>query len=312
METRFNYINRKGKLKYGDGLLDTINIYSEIDKTGEFQYFSDESLNESFSFNIFKDCRTYQEKKDKLIHLIKSGMITLGTAMALISIITPNKAAQEQIKQEVVEVSTGAKKSSQIEDIEVKPSFDKNVEFAKQWKMSKDGKEHIKKYETFSPTPYFATANDKEKNIRTIGYGHVIKEKDPEWLKNAKSITKEEALDIFNKDVSFFENYFENNIVPRLNKNLQTPEAFPQVMIDMAISMMYNSGNGNFKKESINPFYTRLKNCRLDKDTDKIDKTDYDFTIAAIPNSLIYHNGEIMKGLQNRRQTEYKIAAQAK
>lgn len=285
-----------------------------INKTGKIQ--SDISLNyelnESFSFNIFRDCRTFQEKKDRLIDLIKSGMITAGFAMAIISTMTPNKAAQEEIMQEVIEVSTNAEKGSQNANIEAVPKFNENVVFATDWKISNDGIKHIKRYEKFSATPYYATQKDKQNDIKTIGYGHVIKDSDPDWLKTAKSITEEEASILFEKDIDSFGRLFKYEIAPTLNRGLRVPEAFPQVMMDAMLSMMYNSGNGNFKKDSINPFYARLKNCRLDKESGKIDKRDYDYTIASIPNSLIYHRGEVMKGLQNRRQTEYKMAAQAK
>lgn len=239
-------------------------------------------------------------------------MITAGFAMAIISTMTPNKAAQEQIKQEVIEVSAEAENDSRNANIEVIPKFDENVIFATDWKISNEGIKHIKKYEKFSATPYYATKKDKDNDVKTIGYGHVIKESDPDWLKKATSITEEEASLLFEKDIDSFGRLFKYEIAPTLNRGLRTPEAFPQVMMDAMLSMMYNSGNGNFKKDSINPFYTRLKNCRIDKESGKIDKRDYDYTIASIPNSLIYHRGEVLKGLKNRRQTEYRMAAQAK
>lgn len=294
----------------------SISLLWHANKNGVLRPYSTseilDNLNESFSFNPFNGCRTFQEKKDRLIDLIKSGMITAGFAMAIISTMTPNKATQEQIKQEVMEVSTEAENTRQNANIEAIPKFDENVVFATDWKISNDGIKHIKRYEKFSATPYYATKKDKDNDVKTIGYGHVIKESDPDWLKTAKSITEEEASILFEKDIDSFGRLFKYEIAPTLNRGLRTPEAFPQVMMDAMLSMMYNSGNGNFKKDSINPFYARLKNCRVDKESGKIDKRDYDYTIASIPNSLIYHRGEVMKGLQNRRQTEYKMAAQAK
>ncbi len=209
-------------------------------------------------------------------------------------------------------MSDNAKNTSQNQNIEVVPKFDENVKFARDWKISEEGIAHIKQYEKFSPKPYYVTKKDKEKGIKTIGYGHVIKSSDPEWLKTTDSISEAQAAAIFEDDIDSFGKLFKYEIAPTLNKGLQKPSVFPQVMMDAMLSMMYNSGNGNFKKETINPFYSRLKRCRLDKESGVIDKRDYDYTITSIPNSLIYHKGEVMKGLQNRRKTEYNMAAQAK
>ena len=268
-------------------------------------------LNESYSFDFFKDCRTYKEKKEKVIDFLKRGLITASFASMLFSFIAPNKAAQEAFEREVIETITGHDLGSENEDFKF-GKFDDKTEFATDWKISKKGLEHIRDYEKFSATPYYVTPYDKENDIRTIGYGHKIKSTDPIELQNATSITKEEAEELFRSDIAKFERFFRIQIVPKLNKKLQNPETIPQALVDVIISMMYNAGNGNFRNEKINPFYTRLKNCRYDSQTEKINKQDYDYTIAAIKTSLILHNNEKLKGLENRRQTEYKIAASAK
>ena len=64
-------------------------------------------LNESYSFDFFKDCRTYKEKKEKVIDFLKRGLITASFASMLFSFIAPNKAAQEAFEREVIETITG-------------------------------------------------------------------------------------------------------------------------------------------------------------------------------------------------------------
>lgn len=268
-------------------------------------------INESNSFDFFKDCRTYQEKKEKVIDFLKRGLITASFASMLFSFIAPNKGAQEALEREVIETITGRDLGSENEEFKFGKFSDK-TEFASDWKISEEGIEHIKNYEKFSATPYYVTPYDKENDIRTIGYGHKIKNTDPIELQNATSITKKEAEELFRSDITKFERLFRIQIVPKLNKKLQDPETIPQALVDVIISMMYNAGNGNFRNEKLNPFYTRLKNCRYDSQTGKINKKDYDYTIAAIKTSLVLHNNEKLKGLENRRQTEYKIAASAK
>lgn len=287
-------------------------VFEYIDEDGKICSKGKQSfINESYSFDFFKDCRTYQEKKEKVIDFLKRGLITASFASMLFSFIAPNKAAQEALEREVIETITGHKLGSENEDFKF-GKFDDKTEFATEWKISEEGIKHIKNYEKFSSTPYYVTPYDKENNIRTIGYGHKIKSTDPIELQNTTSITKEEAEELFRSDIAKFERFFRIQIVPKLNKKLQDPETIPQALIDVIISMMYNAGNGNFRNENINPFYTRLKNCRYDNQTGKINKQDYDYTIAAIKTSLVLHNNEKLKGLENRRKTEYKIAASAK
>lgn len=287
---------------------------NELCESEDFNKLYENSVNEGkisdFIDKVFSGCRTKEDKTKRLIKLVSSGVISLSIAFWLVGTsITQNKAESEQIKKELVEVSSDGDKSSQNERKQSKyGNFNNDVEFGKAWKASEAGIEHIRNTEKYSSKPYYATDDEKARGILTIGYGHTIKKDDPDWVKNAKYMSKEDAEKLLRLDIEYFEIRFENSVVPNFDKRLQNPETMPQAVIDVMISLAYNAGIAGFKREERNPFYASLKQCRYDSITGKINKQDYDFTISKLPKSLIWQGKKELQGLINRRNAEYKYA----
>lgn len=290
------------------------NLTNESYKSEDFDKLYESAVNEGkisdFIEKVFSGCQTKEDKTKRLLKLVSAGVISLSIAFWLVGTsITQNKAESEQIKKELVEVSSDGDKSSQNERKRSKyGNFNDDVEFGKAWKASEAGIEHIRNTEKYSSKPYYATDDEKARGILTIGYGHTIKKDDPDWVKNAKYMSKEDAEKLLRLDIEYFEIRFENSVVPNFDKRLQNPETMPQAVIDVMISLAYNAGIAGFKREERNPFYASLKQCRYDSITGKINKQDYDFTISKLPKSLIWQGEKELQGLINRRNAEYKYA----
>lgn len=277
-----------------------------------------ELLNEAMLSKLFAGCNTTEDKVKRVKELAKKGFITLGVLYAIIATIALPQIQQDKLKQEVQEIvasndnnnnnNNNSQQKSTTSLQAQNDNINNNVVYATNIKMSNNGIQHLKQYEKLSLKPYYATKKEKELGIRTIGYGHTIKKDDPSWLVNAKEITEQQAEQLLINDVSLSEHYIRQLIMPTLNNGLQNPNALPQKLVDVIISMVFNAGIGNFRDESINPFYTRLKACRLDKDSGKINMQDYNYTVAAIKYSLTKQKGKELDGLKARRAVECNMA----
>lgn len=93
--------------------------------------------------------------------------------------------------------------------------------------ISQKGLDIIKKFEGFRATKYICPAGKK-----TIGYGHVIHEKD---MKKNK-ITEEEAEALLKEDVKAAEYVIKRGVSVPLSQN----------QYDALVSLVYNWGGGNF------------------------------------------------------------------
>lgn len=68
-------------------------------------------------------------------------------------------------------------------------------------KTSNNGLKFTAAWEKFSPVPYYATAEERARGIRTIGYGHVIKSGE-----SFTSLSASEALSLLRTDITSSEN----------------------------------------------------------------------------------------------------------
>lgn len=313
-ESMWKSYNKNYKIFYTIGRVGTNNKLNESSEKENFNKLYENAINEGkisdFINKVFANCQTKEEKIKRLLKLVSTGVISLSIAFWLVgNSITQNKAESEEIMRELVEVSSKGEKVSQIERKQSNfGNFNENVVFGNDWKISDEGIAHILGTEKYKPRPYYATEHERKIGKVSIGYGHVIKNDDPKWIREAKHITEKEALEIFKMDMEYFEEKFKENVVPNFDARLQNANTMPQAVIDVMLSMAYNAGIAGFKKEDNNPFYASMKKCRYDKTTGKINKQDYDYTISKLPSSLVKQNGKVLPGLVNRRKAEYKFA----
>jgi lysozyme len=109
----------------------------------------------------------------------------------------------------------------------------------------------------------------------TIGYGHTSMAGEPH-VKKGMTITKEEADEIFARDLSKYEKH-----VPEATQN----------RFDAMVSLCYNIGPGNFNKSSVKRHHL----------TGEFSKAAHAF--------LAWNkaNGKVMKGLTRRREAEKEL-----
>lgn len=173
--------------------------------------------------------------------------------------------------------------------------------------------EMIKHHEKFVSTPYFPTKYEENKYLKynktgdnvgkTIGYGHKIKDDDPDWLKNTKRITHDEAIKIFLEDIKNAERHTRRTFA-MLPPQINDYKMWPQGFFDAAVSITFNAGQGNFRKSDL---FGIMKRCRPDGNGG-INEKDYMYTISFIPSTLITQNDEPVQGLIKRRKIEYRMA----
>jgi lysozyme len=108
--------------------------------------------------------------------------------------------------------------------------------------ISKLGLELIAKFEQFKPKAYFATNHERDNEMYTIGYGHLIKDSEEDLID--VEMTKEEALKLLKEDVKLFETG-----VAKLMKGAE--EHLSQSQYDACISLAFNIGLGNFTKSDV-------------------------------------------------------------
>lgn len=142
-------------------------------------------------------------------------------------------------------------------------------------KTSVEGRNLIKSFESLRLSSYYDSAG-----ILTIGYGHTSEAGLPK-VTNGMVITKQQADEIFDRDIVQYEKCVSNNVNANLNQN----------QFDALVSFCYNVGCKNFVKSSV------LKN---------LNKQDFD----KVPDSLmlyVYSNHKKLNGLIKRRSAEVEL-----
>ena len=153
--------------------------------------------------------------------------------------------------------------------------------FGQSIKISNEGKEFIKKYESCVLTAYWDT------NGYSIGYGHHSKE-----VHKTMKITQHQAEQLFIKDIKRTEAYVEAMI-----KDLPYTHNFSQGFIDGFVSFTYNVGPGG-ARNSI--FYQRLKKCRVVNG--KMNEEDLAYAMAGLKISKVHTTHH-----KQRRIGEYQM-----
>jgi len=147
-------------------------------------------------------------------------------------------------------------------------------------KTSLKGINLIKKFEGFKSYPYTCPAGKL-----TVGYGHVIDEKDTILAKATSPISEEKAEEILKQDVSIAENVVNSSVKVTLD----------QGQFDALVSLVYNWGGYYFKAS---------------KGLKKLNAGNYneaaqEFFDAA--KGVVRVSGKVLKGLVNRRQAELDL-----
>ncbi len=117
--------------------------------------------------------------------------------------------------------------------------------------------EFIKKFESFSATPYYATADEKERGILTIGYGHVIKNDEKIKYTISYVMAEEEACDVLKEDIK---SHFPSDII---DKVLEVHGPITQNQLDALVTLRFNNGyftvndSPNFTRLLVNEDYSK-------------------------------------------------------
>lgn len=162
----------------------------------------------------------------------------------------------------VVDVSP-IKKESKKKHIWHKPTSHKKI------RVSSQGKEMIKKFETLQLTSY----RIKGESSNTIGWGHKINSDDPIWLRRkwvGETITKEQADEIFRNDIENFVEPALNRIADELLENDINPNYVRQSVWDGLASLIFNCGEQGVKTTE---FYQYFKVGKFDKAISMVDGT---------------------------------------
>lgn len=147
----------------------------------------------------------------------------------------------------------------------------------KRYKLSKKGKNFIKKHETCVLHAY----NDPDSKRRSVGWGHQIQPGE-----NLEHITKAKADELFEKDVEWV-----NDAINRLIAQQDNRFTYSQGFIDGLGSLIYNCGE---RGVTLTEFWARWKKCRYDASSPEyINRNDWNYTIAAVKTSRISAPGHI-------------------
>lgn len=156
----------------------------------------------------------------------------------------------------------------------------------KRYKLSKKGKNFIKKHETCVLHAY----NDPDPKRRSVGWGHQIQPGE-----NLEHITKAKADELFEKDVEWV-----NDAINRLIAQQDNRFTYSQGFIDGLGSLIYNCGE---RGVTLTEFWARWKKCRYDASSPEyINRNDWNYTIAAVKTSRISAPGHI-----ERRYNEHML-----
>lgn len=138
--------------------------------------------------------------------------------------------------------------------------------FGRDYIISNDGIEFIKKYEKCVLTAY------RDANGYSIGYGHHGSD-----VYSGMTITKAQADEYFRKDINKFK-----ACVKRLIEALPYEYEFSQGFIDGLYSLVYNCGEAGVKNST---FYQRLLKCRVSNGV--MNESDFNYTVAGVKVSKI-------------------------
>jgi len=104
--------------------------------------------------------------------------------------------------------------------------------------VSKKGLELIAVFEGFRAEAYYATPHEREKDMMTIGYGHLIDDTTEEYMRDMV-LTEEEAMDLLATDAKKYSDAVIDFVgIDKLSQN----------QLDASTSFCYNVGIGNFRK----------------------------------------------------------------
>lgn len=244
---------------------------------------------------LYRGCKNIKDYIRRTFIIASLGVISFATLYSIVRDFLP---VDDNIKQEII-----AHIEEQQEDEDDEVELKKQPRIYLNFKISNNGIRHIEEYEKCHLTPYFATKKEKDRGIRTIGWGHKITMNDPQWLRKAQSITKEQADALFKQDIKIYEKEM-NEAFKSLPKQLQNSELYPQGFIDACISIIYNSGRKNFKES---PVFQTLANCRINRDG-TLNQDDFIYVCSKIKESCITQSGKVLGGLVKRRNAESLMA----
>jgi len=156
----------------------------------------------------------------------------------------------------------------------------------KKYKLSKKGKDFIKKHEICVLHAY----NDPDPKRRSVGWGHQIQPGE-----KLEHITKAKADELFEKDIEWV-----NAAINRLINKQDNRFAYSQGFIDGLGSLIYNCGE---RGVTLTEFWSRWKKCRYDENSPEyINENDWKYTLAAVKTSRISAPGHV-----ERRYNEYML-----
>ena len=242
---------------------------------------------------LYRGCRTFTDFARRTAIIAGMGVMSFASLYAMVNNFLP--VSNEQKQEIVAQIENSVEPEQNTTKIEQRIYLN--------FKISKEGINHIKKYEKCRLEPYYATKKEKANGIRTIGWGHKVTAKDPVWLRKATSITQEQADALFEEDINIYEEEM-NEAFKSLPKYLQNTDLYPQGFIDACISIIYNSGRKNFKSS---PVFQTLAKCRIEKDG-TINQSDFIYVCSKIKESCITQDGVVLGGLVTRRNIESLVA----
>ncbi len=140
-------------------------------------------------------------------------------------------------------------------------------------RTSINGIEVIKQFEGFSAKPYLCPAN-----YLTIGYGHVISEKEKLSTHHSPLITKLQAEELLRHDLQKFESAISKLISVPLTQN----------QFDALVSFTYNLGAGALQRSTLRS---------------KINRNEHQLAATEFL-KWVYAGGRKLAGLLARRQAE--------
>jgi lysozyme len=143
-------------------------------------------------------------------------------------------------------------------------------------KTSINGIELIKKFEGFSDKPYLCPAG-----YLTIGYGHVIQEKERLNSQFSTLITKLKAEEILRNDLAKFEQAIKTLINVPLNQN----------QFDALVSFTFNLGAGALQRSTLRQ---------------KINRAEHQIAASEFF-KWVYAGGKRLGGLVSRRSAESQL-----
>lgn len=155
--------------------------------------------------------------------------------------------------------------------------------------LSTQGTQLLQSIEKLALQPY-DDQNGKTINTwvkgATIGYGHLIAQKD--WSKYQNGIDQAGADQLFRQDLAPFEKAVNNKVTSSIT----------QSEFDALVILTFNIGVGNFNSSSV----LKLIN-------DPTAQTSYS-SLEAAWKAWNKSQGHVMAGLNNRRQAEWNIYSQ--